>query len=1026
MHRRWPATCRFAAETLAVVAAALVVFCSPVAAEPVDFARDVQPILAKYCHKCHGPEKRESGLRLHTGTGTLEGGNSGPAIVPGKSGESLLIQSITGKSADYKMPPEGPGPNEQEVALLSAWIDQGAIAPTNDEIKVEARNHWSFQPILRRDPPAVQNGGWVRNPIDNFILARLEQQNIQPSPEADRATLIRRLSFDLLGLPPTPAEVDEYLKDQRPNAYDELVNRLLQSPHYGERWGRHWLDQARYADSNGFTIDGPRSIWKYRDWVIAALNRDLPFDQFSIEQLAGDMLPGATTDQIVATGFHRNTLINQEGGTDPEQFRVESVVDRVNTTGSVFLGLTVGCAQCHTHKYDPITQREYYQLYAFLNNADEPTIVAPSAEQAEELAQLRQQITAAEQALREHDTALAAKQPEWEQTYAARQETVWTVIEPREFTSSGGALMTKLADQSILLGGQIPANDTYTVTADSPLGGVTAVRVEVLRHNTLSNGGPGLSETGNFVLTDFKLTATPLAAGQPMGEAKQVAFSRALADDSAPEWPVDHTLDDGKMTGWAFTFVKGQPNTEHRAIFLAQEDIGGDGGSRLTVTLDHQYVTAPRSALGRFQLLATTAPRESLILDEAIRKIIKVPSEQRTGQQREQLAAEFRRGDPARAPLATKIADLKRRERDIVSSITTTMVMQERPQPRETHVQIRGDFLRPGAKVQPAVLAVLPPLPSGLQNPTRLDLARWLVSPENPLTPRVTVNRVWQQYFGVGLVETENDFGTQGSPPTHPELLDWLASEFVRLGWSQKALHRLIVGSATYRQTSHIRPDLSSVDPRNKLLARQSRLRLEAEVIRDVALASSGLLSPQVGGPGVFPPQPEGIYRFTQQDKQWKVSDGPDRFRRGMYTYFWRSSPYPFLVTFDAPQGNATCTRRVRSNTPLQALTLANDSAFVEIAQGLAGRVLRESPASTSQRLRYAFRLCLAREPSDKESQRLEQFFQAQAAQFQAAGAAAEPLAPKTRPADIPVHEAAAHTAVSRVLLNLDEFVTRE
>ncbi|MGE3405997.1 MAG: DUF1553 domain-containing protein, partial [Pirellulales bacterium] len=676
--------------------------------------------------------------------------------------------------------------------------------------------------------------------------------------------------------------------------------------------------------------------------------------------------------------------------------------------------------------YDPITQREYYQLYAFLNNADEPTIVAPSMEQAEQLSSLRLEIAATEQALRDHDATLAGQQAEWEKTYAARQDTAWTPLDPLEYKSAGGALMTKLDDRSILVGGQIPANDTYTVTADTVLTGITAVRIEALRHTTLSNGGPGLSETGGYVLTDFKLTATPLVNGQPQGDAQPAPFSRGIADDAAPEWPIEHVLDDGPMTGWSFNFVKGQPNTDHRAIFLTQADVGGADGSRLTFTLDHQFITVVRNAFGRFQLLASNAPRESLALDEAIKAIIKIPADQRTPQQREQLAAEFHRADASRTPLAAKIAELKLRERDIVGSITTTMVMQERPQPRQTHIQIRGDFLRPGAQVKPAVLAVLPPLPADVANPTRLDLARWIVSPANPLTPRVTVNRVWQRYFGAGLVETENDFGTQGSPPTHPALLDWLSGEFIRQGWSMKAFHNLIVTSGTYRQSSNIRSDLESVDARNKLLARQSRLRLEAEVIRDTALASSGLLSTAIGGPGVYPPQPEGIYRFTQQDKQWKASTGADRYRRGMYTYFWRSSPYPFLVTFDAPPGNTTCTRRVRSNTPLQALTLANDAAFVELAQGLAGRVLKESPPSTSERLRHAFRLCMAREPGERELSRLTQFFDAQSAQFQAAGDAVKPLAPKDCPAEVPLYEGAAHTAVARVLLNLDEFVTRE
>jgi hypothetical protein len=997
---------------------------SALGSEPVDFSRDVQPILARHCTMCHGIEKQESDLRLDNGASLLKGGNAGLAIVPGKSSESLLIQAITGQSADYKMPPEGDGPTAEEIAVLTAWIDQGAIVPDDSVAQDDPRRrHWSFQPVTRPALPEVSNPAWIRNPIDAFVLARLDQQGIAPSPEADRVTQIRRLCLDLLGLPPTLAQIDEYLSDTRPDAYEQLVDRLLDSPHHGERWGRHWLDQARYADSNGFTIDGPRSIWKYRDWVIGAINRDLPFDQFTIEQLAGDMLPDATTEQIVATGFHRNTLINQEGGTDPEQFRVESVVDRVNTTGAVFLGLTVGCAQCHTHKYDPISQREYYQLFAFYNGADEPTIVAPSVEQSRQLSALRAEIVAAQAALEGHDAAQADRQAEWERQYAARNDALWTLLDLSEFRSVGGALLTELADGSVLVGGTIPATDTYIVTADAPPGPITAVRLETLTHNTISNNGPGLTENGNFSLTEFSFTAAALdSAGQP-GEAQPVPIARAVADNAQADRPVTNAFDGNQMSAWSFGFQAGVANTDHRAVFIPQNATGGEHGTRLTFTLDHQIDLRP--GIGRFQLLVTSAPPAALELGEAIRAIVGIPVEKRTPAQHEQLAAAFRAEDAARAPLAAHLADLKARERRIVGDITTTMVMQELPKPRETFINIRGDFLRKGAQVQANVPAVLPPLAEG-QPANRLGLARWLVDPRNPLTPRVTMNRFWQQYFGVGLVETENDFGTQGSPPTHPELLDWLANEFVAQGWSMKAMHRLIVNSATYRQSSHARPDLATVDPRNKLLARQARLRLEAESIRDVALAASGLLSAKIGGPGVFPPQPAGIYAFTQQDKQWKASPGEDRFRRGLYTYFWRSSPYPFLMTFDAPPGNTTCTRRVRSNTPLQALTLANDDAFVEIAAGLAARVMREAPTEPTLRARYAFRLCLGREPNEVETRRLVEFLRAQTERFQADAAAAQAVAPADRPADLPAHEAAACAALSRVLLNLDEFVTRE
>jgi mono/diheme cytochrome c family protein len=832
------------------------------AAEPVDYLRDIKPILRKHCSTCHGPAKQKSGFRLDTAAALLQGGNSGPAVVPGQSVESRLIQAVTGADDVPAMPPKGPRLTAAQIALLEAWIDQGAKAPAHevaDSPVADTATHWSFRPIVEPAQPAVKDQAWVRNPIDRFILARLEKQGIAPSPEAGRVTLIRRLSLDLLGLPPSVREIDEFVADMRPDAYERLVDRLLQSPHYGERWGRHWLDLARYADSNGFNIDAPRSIWKYRDWVIDAINQDMPFDQFTIEQIAGDLLPHATREQVVATGFHRNTLINQEGGIDLEQFRVESVVDRVNTTGAVFLGLTVGCAQCHDHKFDPLSQREYYQLFAFYNNADEPEMELPTPAQERQRQQIRARIAALDAQRKLLDPTTDAKQDEWER---------------------------KLTPEARL---KLPAD--IRAILDVP-------------------------ENGR----DLKQKRTLTAAYRKGDQLRHV--------------------------------------------------VGGLG-----------------NPLGY-------------------------------------LAAAHAQAFVFRAGVEKEIADLHKSEPVIV----TTMVMHERPAPRETHVHLGGDFLRKGARVSPAVPAVLHSLrrASSGRPPNRLDLARWLADPQNPLTPRVAVNRFWQRYFGTGLVETENDFGTQGTPPTHPELLDWLAAEFVARGWSMKAMHRLIVTSATYRQSSRSRPELATLDPRNRLLARQARLRLEAEAVRDVALASSGLLSHKIGGPSVYPPQPEGVFRFTQIPRDWKVSAGPDRYRRGLYTHFWRSAPHPALTVFDAPESTTACTRRNRSNTPLQALTLLNDQAFFEFAQGLAARVLKESAGGDEDRLRYAFRLCLARSPSAGELKRLGEFLSHQRAEFASAPEEARRLVPAEMPPQTDVPQLAAWTMVARVLLNLDEFITRE
>jgi hypothetical protein len=804
---------------------------------PIDYTRDVKSILSRHCYSCHGEKAKKGGLRLDSAAALRKGGSSGPGLVPGKSAASLLIQAVKGSDGMTQMPYKAPALSAEQIRVLAAWVDQGAKAPANE--KPGAAGHWAFQPPFRPPLPAVRDAQWVRNPIDRFILARLEEKGLRPSPEADRATLVRRLHLDLLGLPPSPAEVDAFLADPAPNAYERLVERLLASPHYGERWGRHWLDLARYADTHGFTIDTPREIWKYRDWVIDALNRDLPFDRFVIEQYAGDLLPGATVEQKIATGFHRNTLINEEGGIDPEQFRVEAVADRVNTTGVVFLGLTLGCARCHDHKYDPITQKEYYQLFAFLNNQSEPTLSLASPE------------------------------------LAAKRESI----------------LKRLAKMEDELDGRVK----------------------------------------DFV----------------------------------------NELPEAERTG------------------LKQEITG----------------------------------------------ILNLRPDQRTAGQKKKLAAFFSKKDAGLKKSFAAIDALKKQE----PKFPTTMVLQELPRPRVTHVHLGGDFTRKGAKVAPGVPAVLHALKAhGPQSGglNRLDLARWLVDRGNPLTARVTVNRLWQRYFGAGLVETENDFGTQGALPTHPELLDWLAVEFMERGWGLKAMHRLIVTSATYRQASRARADLAAVDPHNKLLGRQARLRLDAEIVRDNALAASSLLGRKLGGPSVYPPQPEGVSQFTQVRRPWRASTGADRYRRGVYTFFQRSAPYPALTVFDAPDATNSCTRRVRSNTPLQALTLLNDQAFLELARGLADRVIAECGVRTAdsaadngvrERIRYAFRLCLAREPSAAEAKRLEQYYRQQLEEFRASPAEAQALLQGgTATGQQSASERAAWTALARVLLNLDEFITRE
>jgi mono/diheme cytochrome c family protein len=824
-----------------VLASLAIALLSPriVVAEAPDYVRDIEPIFLKNCNDCHGVDVSQQDLRLDSFVGLKRGGNSGTVIVAGKSAESLLMDAITVGKEAAKMPPEDYGDrlSAADVDLIRRWIDAGAVGPENavEKPKAVKSEHWAFQPIANVVPPRVKDAAWCRTPIDRFVLAKLEEAGLPPSPEADRPTQIRRLSLDLVGMPPSVEAVDEYVHDAAPDAYEQLVDRVLASPHYGERWGRHWLDQARYADSNGYTIDSARSMWNYRDWVITAVNNDEPFDQFSIEQLAGDMLPNPTREQLIATGFHRNTLVNEEGGTDPEQFRVEAVVDRVSTTGSVFLGLTVGCARCHDHKYDPVSQREFYQMFAVFNGADEPSLELPTDQQAGEEAPLDSDIATVKKRLADVEANAPGRQKDWEKRFRKELD---------ELEKSG----------------------TYPASA---------------------------------------------------------------------------------------------------------------------------------AVLARWKVL------------------LDIPLDKRSPAQTKELQDEYFKHDLERIPLVLQLDGLNARKKQLAAKITTALIMRERAEPRGTFVHMRGDFLRPGAPVAGGTPAVLPPAKASGARMTRLDFARWLFEPEHPLTSRVTVNRVWQTLFGRGLVATENDFGLQGDSPSHPELLDWLSRTLQSEGWSLKALHRLIVTSAAYRQSSAARADLAEKDPYNNLVGRQIRLRLEAEVIRDSALASSGLLIDRLGGPGVYPPQPEGIYKFTQNVKFWKQRTPEDNYRRGVYTFFWRSSPYPFLMTFDAPDSNVSCTRRTRSNTPLQSLTLANDAGFVDLANGLAKRVLKEASADETARIDYAFRLCFCRSPSADEQARLRKFVESERKR----------LAENTPAGEL---DLAVWAGTARVLLNLDEFVTRE
>ena len=958
----------------------------------VDFNRDVRPILSEACFQCHGPdaEHREADLRLDIASQALAKLDDHFAIVPGNLSESTVVERITSTDADLRMPPPDSERklSPSQIEIIKQWIQQGA----------KYEKHWAFQPI--RDPqiPVVKQKDWVRNEIDAFVLHRLEEKGIAPSPQADRYTLIRRVTIDLTGLPPTPKEVEEYLHDHSENAYEKMVDRVLSSPHYGEKWGRHWLDQARYADTDGYTVDSKRSIWLYRDCVINALNRDMPFDQFTIEQLAGDLLEKPTTEQLIATGFHRNTLINGEGGTDNEQFRNEEVVDRVNTTGAVWLGLTIGCAQCHNHKFDPISQREYYELFAFFNSSQDvntrnPKLMVPSPQQRETLGQIEQRLKQAQEKLAAYDAAKKSLPPEKQNAGKAAN---WHVVPNLTVQSTAGATFEKLDDSSYLAGGNNGNSDEYRVQFSSPLRKITAIRLETLTHPSLPQTGPGRASNGNFVLNEVELS---------QGEEHPAKWLHAMADHSQKDYPVSAAIDGKMETGWAINVAKGNLNVNRTARFILESPITASPETSLSFKMKFGAQPA-RYNIGRFRISVTDATVSQLGVPD---------------KEREKLLAAVK-----------KVRDAKAK---FVKKIPTTLIMRELAQPRETHVLIRGDFLRHGELVHPATPAVLTVDRKKQEQKklTRLDLARWLVDKNNPLTARVTVNRIWMRYFGRGLVQTENDFGYQGTLPTHPLLLDWLASSFMKNGWSQKKLHKLIVTSATYRQASLMREDLAQIDPNNKWLARQSRLRVDAELVRDLALSVSGLLSEKIGGPSVFPPQPPGVYSFTQNKYQWKTSTGEDRYRRGMYTFFIRSAPYPMLTTFDVPRFNATCTRRNRSNTPLQSLAMANDEAMIEMARALGNRILKKNFTDDNHRLKYAFQLCLTRPPSSQELAQLRRYLNQQREIFQADPKNAQLVAGNTAKDQSgksdhlhSVSEAASWACVARVLMNLDEFITRE
>jgi hypothetical protein len=1031
---------KHASPGLLLVIAAAALPAAATAAGP-DFNRDIRPILSNRCFKCHGPDEanQEAGLRLDHREAAIQELDSGErAIVPGHADASELVARIMSDDPDLVMPPPHTkvSLSADEKRMLAAWVEAGA----------EYAPHWAFLPPVKPEPPAVRDEGRVKNPIDRFVLARLEAEGLAAAQPADSATLCRRVHLDLVGLPPSPDELAAFLADESPDAYEQLVDRLLASPRYGERWARKWLDLARYADTNGYEKDRPRTIWPYRDWVIRSLNDDLPFDQFTIRQIAGDMLPEPGVDDLVATGFHRNTMLNEEGGIDPLEFRYLAIVDRVGTTGTTWLGLTTACAQCHTHKYDPLTHTDYFSLFALLNNADEPEWIIPSEERSQRLATTMAKVESLWKELPGHWPApgpaanqlagssepggeaadagrravsLAERFDAWSRAESARAVN-WQVVRPDALESSMPHLVV-LDDGSVLASGDQTKSDVYTISLPRVGKPVKAIRLEVLPHESLPDWGPGLcayeGPRGDFFLSEFEVRVPPKAARIEVAKASEscggtAAHGKGVSGAAAAT--------DGVMSsGWSTT---GRQGRAEAAVFeLAQPIAAGDP---IMVTLRFErHFACP---LGRFRLSVTdTAGAEARGHSAEVEAALTKAPQSRSSEEREALLRRFLSTAPE---VSDRVKEIERLEATLRGGLST-LVMQERPKdnPRPTHRHHRGEFTQPEEKVSPAVPAFLPQLPADAPA-DRLALAKWLVSPTNPLTARVTVNRQWQAFFGRGIVATVEDFGYQGDLPSHPELLDWLAVSFREptesggLGWSLKQLHRLIVTSNTYRQDSTVTPPLAARDPQNLLLARGPRVRLEAEVIRDSMLKAAGLLSPKMDGPGVRPPQPEGVTEVAYGAPTWQPSQGEDRHRRGIYTFQKRTAPFAFTTTFDGPSGEACIARREVSNSPLQALTLLNDPMFVEIAQAL-GRLAATAGPDDAARFDLLARRLFSRSLEADEAALFADYLAEQRRRLAAGELDAAALAGGEPDADI--QERAAWTLVARAAMNLDETIVK-
>jgi hypothetical protein len=1143
----------------------------------VRFTRDIRPILSDACFKCHGPASatRKADLRLDQADGI------GSVVTAGKPDDSELFRRIAAAD-DHKdhMPPAATGKHltKRHVGLLKRWIEQGA----------EWEPHWAFLPPQKPALPAVRDAAWPRNEIDYFVLKPLEDEGLRPSPEADRATLARRVALDLTGLPPSPQEIDAFMADTTPQAYESLVDRLLASPRYGEHMARFWLDQVRYADTHGLHLDNYREMWPYRDWVINAFNAGMPFDRFITEQLAGDLLPDPTLDQLIATGFNRCHITTNEGGSIDEEVYVRNVVERVDGVGQVLLGLSFGCARCHDHKYDPLTQKDYYQMFAFFNSLDgpamdgnvkdhAPVVRVPTAEDVRKTAELGAQIAGVEAQLTGPDPTVDAAQAEWERAELAALHSAWIALEPASAASRDGATLTIQPDRSILAGGTSPEKDLVEVVLRLTQTGVRAIRLDALTDPSLPQGGPGRAANGNFVLSELEAAIAP--AADP-SRAAPVKFVSALADFSQTGYPTAGAIDGNPATGWA---IDGGDRRESRsALFVPEQPFGFDGGTelklrllfnagssnvagrlRVSVTTDAAALEAARPAslgpwatVGPFpaenpdqgytrdfgpekkvdlaqkflkdalawvehaeyadgkvhalpgdvsatyltRTITAPTPRTihlslgsddfikvwhdgALVLERkegrgaapdqeklslalpagesrlllkivnsggpagfyfadkgqgferlapALTELLRVPRDQRNEAQTLELRAAYRRlhWDQYK-PLTEKLGSLRTVLQQTEARAPTTQIYKETAQPREAFILKRGEYDQKGDPVGRDTPAVLPPMAPDLPR-DRLGLARWLADPKHPLTARVAVNRLWQQLFGTGIVKTAEDFGAQGQLPSHPELLDFLAVRFAEDGWDVRRMMKAIVTSATYRQSARATPELLRRDPENRLLARGPRFRLEAETLRDQALAVSGLLFEKIGGPSVKPPQPDlwiAVGFVGSNTQKFEADKGPDKIhRRSLYTFWKRTSPPPQMSAFDAPSRESCAVRRERTNTPMQALMLMNDPQYLEAARALAARTLREAGPTPEERAALLFRLAAARTADAPELEILLRTYRGHRAAYEADPKAARDLVGAGEPksdADPDPVEWAAWTLMANLVLNLDEVVTK-